>query len=35
MLIVKEVFKEQPQEERNKALSRIIVRIIKNKQRTI
>ncbi|MBB5195410.1 hypothetical protein HNQ54_001711 [Anaerocolumna cellulosilytica] len=35
MLIVKEVFKDQPQEERKKALSKIIVRIIKNKQRAI
>jgi hypothetical protein len=34
MLIVKEVFKEQPLKERKKALSQIIVRIIKNKQST-
>ncbi|MDF2943395.1 MAG: hypothetical protein K0S01_2253 [Herbinix sp.] len=32
MIIVKEVFKEQTQEERKKALSNIIIRICKSKQ---
>ncbi len=35
MLIIKEVFKGQAEEERKKSITQIIVRIIKNKQRYI
>jgi len=35
MLIIKDVFKGQAEEERKKALSQIIVRLIKNKQRYV
>lgn len=33
MLIVKEVYKNQKEEERAKALSSILLRILKNRQR--